>query len=102
MVRFRYRADVYPTAVRSSGLGVCNVASRIGAIGSPFVANQLQAVALWAPPLVFIVACLVAIATVLSLGDASAANAQTESVEDDSLVEPDAIESANTCTPVIG
>jgi len=38
-VVFVYTAEMFPTAIRNSAVGLCSTAARIGAIGAPFIAG---------------------------------------------------------------
>ncbi|CAG5119142.1 unnamed protein product [Candidula unifasciata] len=53
---FMYTPELFPTNVRSAGLGVCAGVSRLGSMLSPY-SQTLAEVALWGPGLIFSVMC---------------------------------------------
>ncbi|XP_069991642.1 organic cation transporter protein-like [Penaeus vannamei] len=48
-----YSSELFPTEVRSRGLGTCFMLSRIGSISSPFITDFLGSLISWAPSVVF-------------------------------------------------
>jgi len=47
---YMYTAELYPTTIRSSGVGVCSLMARIGGFSAPFIATSLPKVAGTAAP----------------------------------------------------
>ena len=41
---YMYTAELYPTTIRSSGVGVCSLMARIGGFSAPFIATSLPKV----------------------------------------------------------
>ena len=39
-----YTAELYPTTIRSTGVGVCSLMARIGGFSAPFIATYLPKV----------------------------------------------------------
>ncbi|XP_048091525.1 putative transporter SVOPL isoform X5 [Alosa alosa] len=65
-VVYIYTAEVYPTAVRSIGMGVCTSCSRIGGMLAPFIAQVLMSQSVLLAMLPFALACLLsAVGTLL-------------------------------------
>lgn len=61
-----YTAEVYPTAVRSIGMGVCTSCSRVGGMLAPFIAQVLMSQSVLLALLPFALACLLcAVGTLL-------------------------------------
>ncbi|KAJ8262447.1 hypothetical protein GJAV_G00166590 [Gymnothorax javanicus] len=58
-VVYLYTAEVYPTAVRSFGLGISTSFSRIGGMIAPFIAQVLMAKSVVLAQLPFMLACFV-------------------------------------------
>ncbi|XP_047493473.1 organic cation transporter protein-like [Penaeus chinensis] len=54
-----YSSELFPTEVRSRGLGTCFMLSRIGSVCSPFITDFLGSLISWAPSVVFGAASLV-------------------------------------------
>ncbi|XP_037786514.1 organic cation transporter protein-like [Penaeus monodon] len=54
-----YSSELFPTEVRSRGIGTCFMLSRIGSICSPFITDFLGSLISWAPSVVFGAASLV-------------------------------------------
>ncbi|XP_041114457.1 putative transporter SVOPL [Polyodon spathula] len=54
-----YTAEVYPTTMRSVGMGFCNSASRIGGMTAPFIAQVLMSKSVASALCQFSVACFV-------------------------------------------
>lgn len=85
------------------------MASRIGAIFAPFVTNQLGAVAVMGPPLVFIGSCAIAMTVILCLGKPQSAPPLPLTLLDESEAHNATVadqlrplESVNSCAPVVG
>ncbi|XP_071104453.1 organic anion transporter 3-like [Haliotis cracherodii] len=55
---FAYTPEIYPTNLRSIGMGSGSIAARVGGMIAPFI-SILAAIAPWAPGTIFGVACLV-------------------------------------------
>ncbi|XP_046328658.2 solute carrier family 22 member 8-like [Haliotis rufescens] len=55
---FVYAPEIYPTNLRSAGMGAGSTAARVGGMIAPFI-SILAAVAPWAPGTIFGVACLI-------------------------------------------
>ncbi|XP_031414596.1 putative transporter SVOPL [Clupea harengus] len=66
-VVYIYTAEVYPTAVRSIGMGVCTSFSRIGGMIAPFIAQVLMSQSVLLALLPFAVACLLSAVGMLLL-----------------------------------
>jgi len=49
---YLYGAELFPTVVRSSGVGLCSMIGRVGSIVAPLICD-LDAYALWIAPLIF-------------------------------------------------
>ncbi|MBN3304524.1 SVOPL protein, partial [Amia calva] len=62
-----YTAEVFPTAVRSIGMGVCTSFSRIGGMIAPFVAQVLMAKSVITALVPFAVACFLSAISALLL-----------------------------------
>ena len=41
-IMFVYIAEIFPTSIRSLGIGTCSMAARIGGILAPFVADLVS------------------------------------------------------------
>ena len=61
---FVYSTEIYPTAVRSTGLGFCSFSARIGGIISPQIDRLIDLGLVWGPGA--IVACLSFAACIVS------------------------------------
>ncbi|KAL0962680.1 hypothetical protein UPYG_G00343910 [Umbra pygmaea] len=57
-VVYIYTAEVYPTAVRSLGLGFCTSFSRIGGMVAPFIAQVLMSHSVMLAMMPFALACV--------------------------------------------
>ncbi|XP_048255305.1 organic cation transporter protein-like [Haliotis rufescens] len=55
---FVYAPEIFPTNLRSAGMGSGSTAARVGGMIAPFI-SILAAIAPWAPGIIFGVACLV-------------------------------------------
>ena len=49
---YSYTAEIYPSEVRSAGIGICSMASRVGGLVTPFILS-LDAVQFWLPSGIF-------------------------------------------------
>lgn len=56
---YLYTGEIFPTVVRSSGLGMCVSFSRIGAMIAPFISNDLGQRFSFLPPVLYAVASFV-------------------------------------------
>ncbi|XP_033749213.1 solute carrier family 22 member 15-like [Pecten maximus] len=56
---FLYTSELYPTNLRSAGLGLASMCSRMGGMLAPFAAS-VAGVVIWLPGAVFSVMCLIA------------------------------------------
>lgn len=54
-----FTPEVFPTIIRSTGLGTCASSSRIGALITPFVATAVKASS-WIPLLIYGIGCILA------------------------------------------
>jgi MFS family permease len=45
---YLYTAELYPTVVRSTAVGMCSMMARIGGIAAPQVSNRAEAMGAWA------------------------------------------------------
>lgn len=52
-VLYLYSGEIYPTVVRSSGLGLCISFGRIGSMITPFITRDLSEKIFFLPPLIF-------------------------------------------------
>ncbi|XP_064103444.1 organic cation transporter protein-like [Macrobrachium nipponense] len=66
-----YSSELFPTEVRSRGLGTCFMVSRIGSIVSPFVTEILGTTFPWAPSLLFGACSVIASIAMLTLPETS-------------------------------
>ncbi|ALC42779.1 CG8654 [Drosophila busckii] len=49
---YLYGAEIFPTVVRSNGVGLCSMIGRIGSIAAPFI-SDLSKIKFWYTPLIF-------------------------------------------------
>ncbi|XP_066939379.1 solute carrier family 22 member 15-like [Macrobrachium rosenbergii] len=66
-----YSSELFPTEVRSRGIGTCFMVSRIGSIVSPFVTEILGTTFPWAPSLLFGACSVIASLAMLTLPETS-------------------------------
>ncbi|XP_068234213.1 organic cation transporter protein-like [Palaemon carinicauda] len=66
-----YSSELFPTEVRSRGIGTCFMVSRIGSIVSPFITEILGSSFPWAPSLLFGACSVIASIALLTLPETS-------------------------------
>ncbi|KAK3876175.1 hypothetical protein Pcinc_018997 [Petrolisthes cinctipes] len=81
LVAFFYASELFPTEVRSRGIGTCSTSSRIGSIIAPYILDLVGTSHSWAPSLVFGVASVLAAGVTQLLPETSGA-AMPETVAD--------------------
>lgn len=62
-----YSVEIYPTVIRSSGLGLCISIGRIGSMISPFVTRDLGHIMIFLPPIVYSVVAFIAFGLLFQL-----------------------------------
>eukprot|EP01119_Soliformovum_irregulare_P018391 TRINITY_DN5623_c0_g1_i1.p1 TRINITY_DN5623_c0_g1~~TRINITY_DN5623_c0_g1_i1.p1 ORF type:complete len:485 (-),score=106.20 TRINITY_DN5623_c0_g1_i1:41-1327(-) len=61
-----YTPEVYPTSVRTTGLGTCSAVAKMASVGTPYIANVLQVYEKWIPLVIYgSVGMLAAVASAL-------------------------------------
>jgi MFS family permease len=58
-MRYSHISEVFPTIIRSTGLGTCASISRLGGVVTPFVATALFKVNAWVPLIIYGVGCII-------------------------------------------
>ncbi|KAK4308267.1 hypothetical protein Pmani_020020 [Petrolisthes manimaculis] len=81
LIAFFYANELFPTEVRSRGIGTCSTSSRIGSIIAPYILDLVGTSYSWAPSMVFGVASVLAAGVTQLLPETSGA-ALPETVAD--------------------